>query len=552
MQDSPDPAVRPRRSWDDADDEPTPRRGLGFADDEDLPRHALGFLDDADDDHDDEPDDHVAARRWDDEGRAGEGAAPEDTAAGARWPYPGDADAAARPQHAAEGWADDADGPDDTGEVDGTDDTSEVDGTDDTADADLHDDRPRRDAEPAPDDDLGPVDDLDDDLDDDVRPARGLGFLDDPDEFDTPDGVGPDDDHPEPTPYAWEPPTAAVWADVWASAHAAEDAYAPGREPAATAAPVTPEPAYARPRRRGRLSRTGVAVVGTAAALIVAVPVAVAAVRDDPAQAVAAPALPLAPAPAATPTPTPLPEPTVEAPPAPIVQPPATLSGPPEPRPVTGIPRPCSVDLPFPATGSLSDTVDRMERQWGLRLTGSQWRDERYRPVVRIFSETMDAVDCTDYLARVKAGNGGSLEVSSGSTGSWAWGDYGLTRPGVLTLDFTKFLQGYQAGDRGRLVRLVIHEMAHSLNSDRDSEPAYWRTFHGVWAANGKPTAYGSNETEGFADAVGYYVARCAADNPYADPKKSAYYDYVKTHIFRGREFGGPVGTPQVCDGEGR
>lgn len=219
---------------------------------------------------------------------------------------------------------------------------------------------------------------------------------------------------------------------------------------------------------------------------------------------------------------------------------------------VAGIPEPCSPDLIITDSMSAAEITSRAEAQWGFPLTGPQWRDDAYRPVVKLFAETLDSVDCTDYLNRVKAGNGGKLEVSSLPTRSWAWGDYGLTRPNVLTLDFAKFKQGYADGDRGRLVRLIIHEMAHSLNADRFSEPAYWTAFNRVWASNGPVSAYGSVPTESFADAVGYYVARCAADNPYDTRQHQAYYDYVKTNIFAGREFGGAVGVPAECAIKGR
>lgn len=256
-------------------------------------------------------------------------------------------------------------------------------------------------------------------------------------------------------------------------------------------------------------------------------------VADRPDRALARPELPTTPSPA----------PVVPAPPP---------APPPPPVSVAGIPDPCPIDVPITASMDAATIAERAERQWGFTLTGPQWRDNSYRPVVKLFAETLDAVDCTDYLNRVKAGNGGSLEVSSRSTNSWAWGDYGLSRAGVLTLDLAKFKQGYAEGDRGRLVRLIIHEMAHSLNADRDSQPAYWQRYQQVWASNGPVSAYGSNQTESFADAVGYYVARCAADNPYASTKHRAYYEYVKANIFGGREFGGAVGTRQSCDGEGR
>lgn len=219
---------------------------------------------------------------------------------------------------------------------------------------------------------------------------------------------------------------------------------------------------------------------------------------------------------------------------------------------VAGIPEPCSIDVRITDAMTAAQIADRTEQQWGFTLTGPQWRQDDYRAVVKLFAETLDAVDCTDYLDRVRAGNGGTLEISSLPTRSWAWGDYGLTRPGVLTLDLEKFREGYADGHRGRLVRLIIHELAHSLNADRHANPAYWQAYNKVWNANGPVSDYGSVATESFADAIGYYVARCAADNPYATTQHNAYYDYVQTHIFDGREFGGEPGTEQDCAVEGR
>ncbi|MDO5499940.1 MAG: hypothetical protein Q4F67_09705 [Propionibacteriaceae bacterium] len=219
---------------------------------------------------------------------------------------------------------------------------------------------------------------------------------------------------------------------------------------------------------------------------------------------------------------------------------------------IAGIPDPCTTDLTITDAMSAAEITQRAEEQWGFQLTGPHWREDDYRPVVKLFAETLDSVDCTDYLDRVKAGNGGSLEISSLPTRSWAWGDYGLTRPNVLTLDFAKFKEGYAQGDRGRLVRLIIHEMAHSLNADRFSAPPYWTAYNQVWNTNGPVSSYGSTATESFADAVGYYVARCAADNPYDSRQHAAYYDYVKSQIFGDREFGTAIGTAQQCLVKGR
>lgn len=410
-------------------------------------------------------------------------------------------------------------------------------------------------------------DEADDDLfadpfggtfDDDPRPSRA--WVDDAwdsretDEHETDEieADEPEVDEPEPPAYAPEPELPA---------------YASEPHPA----PATP----LAPRHRGRARRSadpgllqrhgrGAAIVGGVAALAIAGSLLIPGLlpRLDAVPAANAHAASGAtPAPDADRTAGDRParagersEPTAAATPAESAQPTA-VAKPVAAMTVTnvaGVPRPCQIDMPITDDMSAAEITAATERQWGFDLTGPQWQQNEYRPIVELFAETLDSVDCTGYLDRVKAGNGGRLEISSQSTRSWAWGDYGLTRPGVLTLDFAKFRSGYAEGDRGRLVRLVIHEMAHSLNADRGSSPTYWDNFGRVWRANGPVSSYGSTETESFADAVGYYVARCAADNPYDSTKNRAYYDYVKSNIFDGREFGGAVGTPQTCAIKGR
>lgn len=406
------------------------------------------------------------------------------------------------------------------------------------------------------------------------RPARA--FASEPEEADDDlfaDPFGDPFDEPRPSrawvdePEADEPAAYQPAADESAAyePEPAAEAYEPGAEPEPT--PATPLFSRRRSRARrsaghGLLNRhgRGAAIVGGVAALAVVGSLLVPGLlpRLDAMPAASAHAATGAdanrtagdrpnragerPDPTATPTPAESPKPSAVAKPVAAM----TVTN------VAGVPRPCQIDMPITDDMSAAQITAATERQWGFDLTGPQWQQDEYRPIVKLFAETLDSVDCTGYLDRVKAGNGGRLEISSLSTRSWAWGDYGLTRPGVLTLDFAKFRSGYAEGDRGRLVRLIVHEMAHSLNADRGSSPTYWNNYGRVWRSVGPVSAYGSTETESFADAVGYYVARCAADNPYDSSKNQAYYDYVKSNIFDGREFGGAVGTPQTCAIKGR
>lgn len=223
----------------------------------------------------------------------------------------------------------------------------------------------------------------------------------------------------------------------------------------------------------------------------------------------------------------------------------------PVPAPVPGIAQPCSMEFEWRDDAALADNVGRMQDHWGISLVGPEWTDPAHTDAVRLFATTLDAVDCTEYLDKVKSGNGGSLTVSSSPPRtSWAWGDYGLTRPHTVTLDMAKFQTGYAEGQRGRLVRLIIHEFAHVMNTDRFENPPYWQRANDLFNRLGPISEYGSTPDETFADAVGYYVARCAADNPYDDPAKQAYYDLVRDDVFGGIEFGTGVGEKQVCSGE--
>ena len=223
----------------------------------------------------------------------------------------------------------------------------------------------------------------------------------------------------------------------------------------------------------------------------------------------------------------------------------------PVPGPVPGIAQPCPMEFEWREDAALADNVGRMQQHWGISLVGPEWTDAAHTDAVRLFATTLDAVDCTSYLDKVKNGNGGSLTVSSSPPRtSWAWGDYGLTRPHTVTLDMAKFQTGYAEGQRGRLVRLIIHEFAHVMNTDRFENPPYWQRANDLFNRLGPISSYGSTPDETFADAVGYYVARCAADNPYDDPAKQAYYDFVRDDVFGGTEFGTAVGEKQVCSGE--
>lgn len=214
---------------------------------------------------------------------------------------------------------------------------------------------------------------------------------------------------------------------------------------------------------------------------------------------------------------------------------------------VTGIPTPCVSTKPYPADASIDELTQQLAATFGVKLAGSQWTEER-RPSIKILWETLDAVECTTYRADLQANVNGTLGINASHISGYAWGDWSLTKTNYVTLDFAKFQRALDSGDEGRLVRLVIHELGHVRNSDRYEDPEYWTVFTKLFAREGRFSEYaGRSVTETFADVVGYYVGRCALDNPYDSGEYDAYYEYAKTYIFGGKEFGPAPGVTPVC-----
>ena len=208
-------------------------------------------------------------------------------------------------------------------------------------------------------------------------------------------------------------------------------------------------------------------------------------------------------------------------------------------------PNACSITHPYDAASSLADLKSGIETNWGFQLTGTYWTDETYRPIVAVVWRTLDAISCTPYLETLHA-KVGALELSATSIGGWPAGDYGLTKADAVSLDFPQLLTNYQT-DPGHVSRLFVHEMTHAYTRDRSSNPAYWADFTALYAKNGRFGSYGSSASETFSEVVGYFVARCAANNPYT-VSEAAYYDFAKNEVFGGKEFGPALGQPLSCD----
>jgi len=209
------------------------------------------------------------------------------------------------------------------------------------------------------------------------------------------------------------------------------------------------------------------------------------------------------------------------------------------------IPDACTAIHPYDAALSLAALQSGIEANWGFTLTGKYWTDETYRPIVAVIWRTLDAISCTPYLDTLHA-KAGVLELYATSIGGWVAGDYGLTRADAVSLDFPQLLTNYQT-DPGHVSRLFVHEVTHAYSRDRSTNPAYWADFSALYAKNGRFGSYGGSSSETFSEVVGYYVARCAANNPYS-PREAAYYDFVKAEVFGGKEFGPGLGQPLSCE----
>lgn len=221
---------------------------------------------------------------------------------------------------------------------------------------------------------------------------------------------------------------------------------------------------------------------------------------------------------------------------------------PPSPTPMPGIPEPCVSKSAWPTGLAPETTAERLQEKFGVVLMGQWWTDYHYRPLVKVVWQTLDAVSCTDYVTTIKARNHGVLVLNAAPISGWAWGDWSLTQPGALTLDFSKWTAALDEGDIGRLVRLLIHEMGHAYTVNRFSQPPYWNQFAELYAREGRFSSYGTNLEETFSDVLGYYVGRCAKDNPFDKPGFAAYYAYAREVVFNGVEFGSEPGEPLHCE----
>lgn len=230
-----------------------------------------------------------------------------------------------------------------------------------------------------------------------------------------------------------------------------------------------------------------------------------------------------------------------------IISPPVATAAP--ATPVTA-PSRCPQPHPWPAGAPQRAVVAQLARTTGIRLVGPDWRDPAYLPMIRVVWQTLDVLACTDYLRHIAVLHP-DFTLNAAPISGWAWGDWGLTRRGAVTLDFAKWRRARADHDDGRMVRLLVHELAHAWATDRGTS-AYWATYQHLEARLGAISAYGARAaTENFSEIVGYYVGRCARNNPYDTGRYAAYYGFVRQTVFGGREFGPAPGRAPDCSEPG-
>ena len=226
-----------------------------------------------------------------------------------------------------------------------------------------------------------------------------------------------------------------------------------------------------------------------------------------------------------------------------VVLAPVDAKAAPDGEPVV-IPAACPATHPYSPQLSMVQLRDGIGSNWGFTVTGTFWADETYRPIVAMMWQTLDAISCTPYLTTLHA-KVGALELRATSIGGWVAGDYGLSRRDAVSLDFPQLLTSYQT-DPGHVSRLFVHEVTHAYSRDRSGNPTYWADFTSLYNKLGRFGSYGGSASETFSEIVGFYVARCSANNPYTTAK-AGYYDFVKTEVFGSKEFGPALGQTLVC-----
>ena len=200
--------------------------------------------------------------------------------------------------------------------------------------------------------------------------------------------------------------------------------------------------------------------------------------------------------------------------------------------------------------------IPLFKQHWNIELVNGDldYADPKYHGMLKAWWEVLTTVECTTYLT--KAFGGQPLRIVSKAGGMW-WGEYMGGNEQDMWID------NISQGTVPNIKQNLIHELGHVYEG---ANPDIGSKFEATTCGKGSVHPYisgyayygatqeGNGCNESFAEMNGYYVERddhewgvgtpyCPTKNPY-DWNQAIYYNFAKTEIWGGKEFGPPAPNP--------
>jgi hypothetical protein len=228
---------------------------------------------------------------------------------------------------------------------------------------------------------------------------------------------------------------------------------------------------------------------------------------------------------------------------------------------------PCSTAAgsgPFPETSTMADLISLFKQHWNIILapgtdgsagSAADYTNPQYKGLLKAWWEVLVSVECTSYLT--KALGGSPLTIQGYANGGGWWGEYVGGNVQYMWID------NISTGTIPHIKQNLIHELGHVYEgANSDIRAKFEAAVCGKGSVHAYISAYaeygitteGNGCNESFAEMNGYYVAResnewgvggayCATKNPY-DWNELIYYNFAKTEIWGGKEYGAPPPSP--------
>lgn len=214
---------------------------------------------------------------------------------------------------------------------------------------------------------------------------------------------------------------------------------------------------------------------------------------------------------------------------------------------------------PFPESSSPAEIIALFKKNWRINLVDGSYSysDPQYKGILKAWWEALARVECTPFLQDGWITTHDLDIIASTEASGW----------GYFAGNFTQYMNlGNMVNMSGTaLMQNMIHEMTH-VWSRTEKNVAKGVDFENNISGHGSPNPYvsgyngynspGDAPYEDLASAVGYYAIReqnemrdggfgpyCSTKNPY-DWGQTIYYNWVKTNVFGGKEFGPPPPVP--------